>query len=425
MGIKIKSSSFVSVAIILYSLFAFSRNSVGMVIPMIIWFAIIAASVVMIIVFALIKHKLPLDATSISMFYIIVIMLIYNNQDFAHNVYMDYLVIAIPIFIALFAQRTLGWHELFKVTLVLVSLFYSFWTIICAVDNNVYNNFCLPFLRNYMPELSRGNFTCGFTTHYSTNGMYIALGSLVLLADVLAQRRVKRHTDKKTLFLLFICVAGLLLCGKRGILLCVIISFALAYLLFTNEFGRGAKLALLLCVICAVIYIASIWVPSLLVIAERFKTQISSGDIATGRFDLWKEGWNGFANSPLSGNGWGWFRYNNSFGTDFHVHNCYLQWLCELGLIFSIPFFIFIVISYIDSLRMYCNLRNKSATADVLTMKEIHTITFAFIYETYFLIFMFEGTGFYEIQSVFPYFMCVAMVQYYKNQYHLLQKIKM
>ena len=55
-------------------------------------------------------------------------------------------------------------------------------------------------------------------------------------------------------------------------------------------------------------------------------------ELSHGRFVLWKCGIELFLENPVQGVGWMQFRNNSDFGEDY-VHNTYIQWLCETGVI--------------------------------------------------------------------------------------------
>ncbi len=413
---KIDRESFlIKLSLLIYALFVFSRNSIGMAIPMIVWFAAVGISILLMMLVCIRRFRWVLPYDFVGPLYVALIGLLYNNQDFLHSTFVDYFVVLIPIFFSIVLKDYNGWHTFFLKILIIESAFYTFWTIISAIDANVYDSFIFPFLKRYQPGLGRGNFTCGFTTHYSTNGMYIALGTLAQMARVLAYRDRRIRIRLFDILLLLYLLSGLLLCGKRGIILCVVMSFCTVYLFAKPRLDRPAKLLLLLFVGCLFVYIGSLWLPALLVFVERFQSQISSGDILTGRLDIWKEGWEAFLSSPLLGHGWGWFRYNNSIGAEFHVHNCYLQWLCELGIVFSLPIFWFIFSSFYKVFKAF---RTTIVLNTELSAEEAARMTFVLMYFIYFLFFMLEGTAFYEMQCVLPFYLNIAIC------YNLTRKTK-
>lgn len=401
--------------ILLYSLFAFTRGSIGLAIPAKIWF--LEMFFILSICFLTFFQNRIMRVTKEVAFvlYVLLVVVLYRNQDFVRGVYADafFLIVVLVVFLVL--RNSDKWHNMFLKILIIVGVFYSFWTIICAINEDIYYNFILPWLRVYSPQTSRGDYMCGFTTHYSTNGIYLALGTMATLS-ILMTRYKKKQNTKFYWFLLAFIGSGLLFSGKRGITISVIIGFCAAYLFMTKKRGRMFKLVFLLAIVSIILFIASFWIEPILSIILRFSAQLESGDVSTGRFELWRQAWNAFVDNPIFGNGWGWFRYNNTFGLEFHVHNCYLQWMLELGVIFAIPMLFFVVYSYYRIFKLYRILSNMNLSNEKLNGNVAQTaITFAFIYETFFLLFAFEGTAFYEVPTYFVYFLSVAVAEYYSR----------
>lgn len=94
----------------------------------------------------------------------------------------------------------------------------------------------------------------------------------------------------------------------------------------------------------------------------------SIDEVATGRIVLWLRAINLFESSSsyLIGIGWNQFKANNFMlsivGNPMNVHNDYLQWLCETGVIgFTLIFFLTIIIwvKTIKRCRYTFNIKNK------------------------------------------------------------------
>ena len=394
-------------ALLLFSVFAFSRGSVGLALPAPVWFANGFIVIALLILALRRQKKALLNYVTVFLVYILLILWGWRNQDLAHGVFAEAFYMSIIFLFGIVMQRYRDWHRMLFHILAYVGCFYSIWTIVCAIQPAVYFDFILPWLRRYEPMTGRGNYTCGFTTHYSINGMYISIGLMGTLARLLCADRNDREAFSGIKVCLVIQLIGLLLCGKRGIAICVLLAFCAAYLFSARSHGRLFKLVGVLVVLVAAFYIASFWFEPLMVIIDRFVVQIEAGDISTGRFDIWEEAWAAFLEAPVFGNGWGWFRYNNTFGTSFHAHNCYLQWLCELGILFSVPVFVAIFFFYFRSYKGIRKLAMLNPGSVKTTTKSL--AVFSFMYQTFFLGFMLEGTGFYEVQTLFMYVLCIAM----------------
>lgn len=131
--------------------------------------------------------------------------------------------------------------------------------------------------------------------------------------------------------------------ASRGSFLSAIISSVLVFLFFLFskkiKFSRKLFYFILLAVIVGVL---------IKVIEMQFPLQwerlnnFDSGDMGSGRIDLWKVGIRDWWNSPLFGNGFGYARLAHNKVT----HNTYIQLLNEMGLVgfgIAISFFILIL----------------------------------------------------------------------------------
>lgn len=59
--------------------------------------------------------------------------------------------------------------------------------------------------------------------------------------------------------------------------------------------------------------------------------EITPNQLTSGRIDLWKTAWGLFREKPVFGIGWEQFMNYNTY--EHEVHNTYLQWLCEAGVV--------------------------------------------------------------------------------------------
>jgi len=401
--------------LLLFSIFSFTRGSIGLAIPAIGWFGIMFIILLISAVCIIKRRYLHLNVSLCFICYTLIMIFLNRNQDFVNGVFAEALYYATALLLCIALVEHFLWHETLIKLLIYVGLFYSVWTIASALRPTVYSDFILPWLRLYEPGSPRGNYMNGFTTHYSINGMYLALGIMAGLSYINTEHIQKKSSPKSWLQFLIVAV-GLLLCGKRGIVISVVLAYSLTYLASARERGRLFKLTAIFSVALFVIYLASFWFEPILSILNRFTQQIQKGDIASGRFEIWSEALTAFWESPVFGKGWGWFRYNNSFGAAFHAHNCYLQWLCELGIFFTVPLLVLIGVCYYNSFRL---LRKTMVEMDREKIRQNPTVCmmahFSFLYQSYFLIFIFEGTGFYEVQSYFVYFLTIIIVEFYRN----------
>ena len=144
---------------------------------------------------------------------------------------------------------------------------------------------------------------------------------------------------------LIIEICALLLTSKRMIIVCLVVVFAV--LMLTSQIkGKVMKFAMILLIGAAMLFVITAYIPSLSNVFDRFTNE--STDTMTGRGDLWKISLMMFAKSPVIGTGLGSFNkfaaecgYLSDTGEQWNYfgHNCYYEFLGELGIIGSIIVF--------------------------------------------------------------------------------------
>ncbi|MBO4626716.1 MAG: O-antigen ligase family protein [Lachnospiraceae bacterium] len=102
-------------------------------------------------------------------------------------------------------------------------------------------------------------------------------------------------------------------------------------------------------------------------IRKVFLKDTSGADVSGGRLELWAIAWGLFLKNPFLGIGWERFMAYNTYHHD--VHNTYLQWLCETGIIGFTLIFVPTLVLLLMSLRRAKKLiADRSANATVVAM---------------------------------------------------------
>jgi len=397
-------------SVILISMFAYSQMSWGNLVPSTIWIGILILSVSLMLWenIANSRIKLSIDLYTVIAIMILVICLVWNNQDIARYGWQVEKYFAIIIVFNLLSRGTDKWHKYAVYAMLAAGFFYTFWTFICYFDQNIYNGFVYPLMatQGFIPD-----YKAGFTVSYGTNGLYMAMGVCAYTGFFVFNGKFKIK-DKKKLFGLLILIIGMLLSGKRGQTIALVIAFYVLYYFYNSnkKFGRVFKVFLIISLLCLIMYLVSLFIPGVLTIIDRFQEQSSKGDISTGRFYMWNNAWILFKWNPLFGYGWRWFRYSQYTLVNYDVHNVFLQWLTELGIVGSIPFFAFIIMNIVKAIRLMISYRTNTK---IVKEKVLKYISVALMYEVFFIVMCATGTAFYQIEYLFPYLVCCGMVHYY------------
>ena len=164
-------------------------------------------------------------------------------------------------------------------------------------------------------------------------------------------------------FVLGLFAIGILLTGKRMMLLIAVVVPIIVYLLSQKVLNKKILTVLFLVVALAssVLYIyanAELFIDNYLLrrIALTFINLKRGIDISTGRTELYRIAFEGFRNNPLFGIGIG--NYSLMEGAYTATHNTYIQILCEQGLVGLLIFVLPLVYCYfhtVGKIRIACD----------------------------------------------------------------------
>lgn len=90
------------------------------------------------------------------------------------------------------------------------------------------------------------------------------------------------------------------------------------------------------------------------------KPKPTANQLTSGRLDLWKKALELFSEKPAFGIGWEQFMNHNTYEHD--VHNTYLQWLCEAGIVGFVLLMVPTAGMYLITLRRTIRYRRKGCT---------------------------------------------------------------
>lgn len=291
-------------------------------------------------------------------------------------------------------------------------------TIFFKIFTSLYKLMVLPLFpettqQQLLITLNEGG-ASGITSHYSTTGIYISIGIIILGCRYLFK-------NDKNGFSLLIAAIAMLVNGKRGHLIFTIFAMIVVYYLCTKERSTSKIFKIFATGIFAlvVLVIVGSFVPSLLITFQRFRTLADSGDITNGRTLFYTYALNWFKENPIFGIGWGGFkiRLNQAIGSYgglykyMNAHNVYYQVLCELGLI---GFITFIWASYgtlLGTLKSIKKKKKLSLNED--TKDDIYYLSISLAIQIFFLLYCFTGNPLYDLEIFFVYMFACAISHSY------------
>lgn len=194
---------------------------------------------------------------------------------------------------------------------------------------------------------------------------------------------------------------GLLLTGKRAPAFFLLVSIMFLYFFESRERERVVRVLQIL-LITAAAFIALFLLarftnnPAINRIFESVQNMILSRDVEdAGRNQLWTQAMKYFYENPWLGIGWTNFKTLFTLrGT--HVHNIYIQLLCETGIIGFSIFAFFFVWNIITTLR-------KIKTAKQGTC-EYSWLMLSLFMQIYFLLYGMTGNPLYDVEETILYF---------------------
>lgn len=181
----------------------------------------------------------------------------------------------------------------------------------------------------------------GFARDKSVAAYIMGMGICIYLAKYFSGKKLKWYEVVG----LLAEISALLLTSKRMILVCLVAVFAI--LMLTSQIkGKIVKFAVIALAAASALFIIMSFIPSMSNVFSRFTNE--ENNTLTGRSDLWSFSFMMFSKSPVIGVGLGSFNefaaqqgYLSASGDrwDYFGHNCYYEFLGELGIVGSIIVF--------------------------------------------------------------------------------------
>lgn len=388
------------------------------------YYMYIMAFVFLIFVFVFIQKKLELMLLDFFILVIPIIMLFDKNSSYPLAYCMYFLV---------------GWfsyyvfrNEIPIQQTMLIIRFFSIFNVIFNLLNlylpNIYFNIVKYIFTSSSFETAKYyyynyGFISGLADHYSRNAYFCVAGALVFAAYILAGEK-----HNKTLNIVGLCIniVMIMIIGKRGHLIFLIVALAYTYLLTTQGISNKMINFIKIIIIGGIIFGVLIeMIPDVSNVFERFISQKHNGDISTGRFELWAEAWRLFKKKPLLGWGYGYFNThikNENLNVFFAgVHNDYLQWLCEqgvIGFLFNcIPMLVLFALS-VKELKFMADKQND------VNLNDKVMIIWSVLFQVFVILYSLTGLPHvdFEINTIYYISICVPYMMLSKYSFNNIKR---
>jgi O-antigen ligase len=282
-------------------------------------------------------------------------------------------------------------------------------------------NFTTPYSQASITSLVQNNYYPGFgfgRTPIAPGYISIAMGLVLSFWDNYRNKLKLYYLDIIIFSILFF---GLIITGKRSILLWTIISLPLAY----YHLGHGREkysrvlrtlvaLAMLIIILITAVQFSD-ELPFLNRLSNLYSIVLSgevTGSVAV-RLSFYQVAWAIFLENPLFGVGWMQFRTLASL--DHHVHNVYLQLLTEMGIVGFIVVMAPFIYTYYATCKALNRFYEQSNKVNSFWKKGL---AFSLYYQTFFLLYCISDNPFFELIFMLMYFLAISIV----NSFIVLEK---
>lgn len=291
------------------------------------------------------------------------------------------------------------------------AMFHALVTVMCFLVPSVYDTIVQPTFFSGVTSISRDGYKSGFTSHYSTNGIYLAVGLLSTLPFLMLGKRKWFFATCAVVILV-----ALLLTTKRAHLVFGVCAFVVGYFFYntrkmTSTLGRGLLIAAVLVV---GLFAASTYAPDLTQVFGRIAEAVDDETFGNRSsfyvlcMDMWGD-------SPLIGSGMG--SYTDTFNrtplgavyiangyADMKAHNVFLQVLAEGGVI---GFALFLGASVGSLYLVGKSLVRANGEYPERTLERA-ILAGSLAMQSFFIFYCLTGNPLYTFQSFASYLFCVG-----------------
>ena len=286
----------------------------------------------------------PLKACFLFLAFVTALFTVLPNSNICHLVIS--LTISMLVFTAylLFMEPTERGIRRAFVAIHVISLLFVAYIMLVKLCPEFYWNNIYPYLSEMVQEQADKLLPMGYGVPVGGSSTYtdylMAIALLVNVGEIFIEGAPKSR--KRFAFIIVssaLYASAILLMGRRSEVLALGAAGVMILLLHAKPSDKedalrrwGAILGILL--VTVIILIPFVKGGDM----DRYDaffgeeiTEQTANQLTSGRTELWEKAWELFKEKPIFGIGWEQFMNNNTFNHE--VHNTYLQWLCESGVV--------------------------------------------------------------------------------------------
>ncbi|MDU7028127.1 O-antigen ligase family protein [Robinsoniella peoriensis] len=274
-----------------------------------------------------------------------------------------------------------------------------------------------------LSRVSEGYYT-GFTREVSLTVIFLILGIGLLGTELLFMKNLTRLQKQKNIIKVVFLFIALLISGKKAQTIFCIVAFLITYTVYSNNKLKilkviGGIIAIIVLFIVLAPYLQNISTIARIttLITDYIQNQDTSV-LTSGRTEIYESALRLWDSNKLFGIGWNNFKNSielSSWFSRFDVHNCYLQVLCETGIVGA---FLFYFLKAVTMCRIVKSALNEKKRINQVDSKMAFFLFFFF----FFVLYEITGTCLYEVSYYIPFFIAIIYCEQKQIKFTLQKK---
>ena len=397
---------------ILFTIFATSSALITYIIPSQAIRGVLAITLLLCIVISILKNK---KITAYTLYLLMMaIMTLNSNYNLENKSINSFLNFLSAILVCALAYKDIDWAKKALKYMSIVYVFYSAVTIIFKFMPDFYLSNVVqlfPDRKTQLINTYNSGYMPGLTNHYSTNAMLIATGLCIEISKYMGGAEF----TKKNKLIIILHIVALLLTGKRGHIIFILVAFLITYYFYKSDKNIIKRFFIVIGVVILILIIGSIAIkifPDLGTFIYRFQAKIEQDDITSSRTRFWDLALELFSEHPILGIGWAQFQYYSETILNYkaHTHNVFLQLLCESGIVGFVIYLGWFIYSLYITIKVY-----KYSVKNNLK-ENLGLLSFSMLIQIFFLLYCITGNPLYDAEMYIPYFIGCSIAIYYYNK---------
>lgn len=375
--------------------------------------------VAIVVMYAVVGYRRNVTSYNIFSFLWIMVLIVYTyrNAALANESYKLYFASFLtPLIVLGFLSLCSNWFQ----CVCKLFYFFSIEHIVCTwfffFFPSLLEKYIIPLYSpdqvGYSKVALKFNYAIGITANYGYNAIYLSFA--VLFFTMLVFNKDNINCSIKKIYILdILAFGGLILTGKRGMLIYTVLTICIVFFIYNRKrlatmLKKLFTVAIPLLVSVLVLYKS---VPEFGTTINRILAGLKGKDVAmSNRYVMWNLAKKLYSNNKMFGIGWFGYRYEYNANRIYEkiyesksldAHNVFLQLLCETGITGTVFVGGLILIVLILSIKLLCNYSNEIIG---------FAIALSVAIQIFFISMFFTANPLYDIFALYPYSIAVSIM---------------